>query len=68
MFVPRGVPLQAKLYATRGGEKRMQIPVAFEIPPALARFDGDFTVAATGDPAPLRFAAPSDLAQQLEAK
>ncbi len=66
MFVPRGIPLEAQLHATRFDASGRPVPAVFGPRPPLASFAGAFEVAATGPVERVRFAAPADLARQLE--
>lgn len=63
MFVPRHVPLAARLHAMRFDDHGDVVPFTGMPPPALANFVGDFAVASTR----VHLQAPADLAAQLEA-
>ena len=51
----------------RYGANARPVPAVFGPWPPLAGFDVEFVVPAAGNPGPLRFAAPADLAAQLAA-
>ena len=65
MFVPRGVPLTAKLFARTYSTKGEAIPLGAA--KELTGFRAQFTIPDSGEPKTLRIAAPTDLMRQLAA-
>lgn len=68
MFVPRGVPLRAALFATRYATNGAAMPAPLGAPTPLGDFVAEFTVPTAGRPGPVRLLAPASLAGQLAAR
>ncbi len=67
MFVPRGVPLRAALFAMRYAANGQPEPLQFGMPTPLNDFVAEFTVPTSGVPGIVRLEAPASLAAQLAA-